>query len=315
MSQSNISTWLQFALQQMAAESYLDQLASGRQLKDILKDGNNDIRVIPSEQFSGKTRFTDQLTSYFVPAPGSSPRYQIVDHHANDATGFSATLLFDTQTQTHTLSFRSTEFLQQVDGGDRERDGFGADLEISSDGFAFGQLVAMEDYYQSLKASGKLPAGAVLNVTGYSLGGHLATIFTELHTNEVNHAYTFNGAGRGHITGTGATEVERMQGMLDLLRQVLFNPDAGLPHVADAGNNSRYLAAVSLAGQPFSPFTSETTLGGAGTSTPMRGIAGQSKWRPRPTTPMESVVFPARWEPVPHSPRSRSSMGWPRPEI
>lgn len=87
MSQSNISTWLQFALQQMAAESYLDQLASGRQLKDILTDGNNDIRVIPPEQFSGKTRFTDQLTSYFVPTPGSSPRYQIIDHHANDATG------------------------------------------------------------------------------------------------------------------------------------------------------------------------------------------------------------------------------------
>ena len=130
MSQGNISIWLQFALQQMAAESYLDQLASGRQLKDILTDGNNDIRAIPPEQFSGKTRFTDQLTSYFVPAPGSSARYQIVDHHANDATGFSATLMKDFNIGQYTLSFRSTESAPAVQGGDRERDLFGADAEF-----------------------------------------------------------------------------------------------------------------------------------------------------------------------------------------
>jgi len=201
MNQSNISRWLQFALQQMAAESYLDQLASGRQLKDILTDGNNDIRVIPPEQFSGKTRFTDQLTSYFVPAPGSSARYQIVDHHANDATGFSATLMHDTQTGEYTLSFRSLEYQYQVDGGDWERDGLpGAAGEITLDGFALAQLVSMEKYYRELKANPmKLPTGAVLNVTGYSLGGHLATVFTELHANEITATYTFSGAGRGRM--------------------------------------------------------------------------------------------------------------------
>lgn len=149
MSQSNISTWLQFALQQMAAESYLDQLASGRQLEDILTDGNNDIRVIPPEQFSGKTRFTNQLISYFVPTPGSSARYQIVDHHANDSTGFSATLMRDTTTGEYTLSFRSTEYQNQVQGGDWERDGVAAaDGEIGRYGFALAQLVSMEKYYQ-----------------------------------------------------------------------------------------------------------------------------------------------------------------------
>src|SRR5205085_12116707 len=121
-SESNISPWVKYGLPQMAAESYLDQLASGRQLKDILTDGNNDIRVIPSEQFSGKTRFTDQLTSYFVPAPGSSARYQIIDHHANDATGFSATLMRDSTTGEYTLSFRSLEYQNQAMGGDWERD-------------------------------------------------------------------------------------------------------------------------------------------------------------------------------------------------
>jgi len=130
MSLSNISVWLQFALQQMAAESYLDQLASGRPLKDILTDGNNDIRVIPPEQFSGVTRFTDQLTSYFVSPSGSPARYQIVHHHANDATGFSATLMFDNQTQSYTLSFRSLEYQEKkmghstFGGGKREHSTF-----------------------------------------------------------------------------------------------------------------------------------------------------------------------------------------------
>lgn len=278
MSPSSISIWLQFAIQQMAAESYLDQLASGRQLKDILTDGNNNIRVIRPEQFSGKTRFTDQLISYFVPAPGSSARYQIVDHHANDATGFSATLikdLSDSTGKTFTLSFRSTEYQNQVDGGDWERDGvfaapltFAADGEIGADGFAFGQLAAMENYYLQLTTSGVLPTGATLNVTGYSLGSHLATIFTELHVNDPDivfgHTYTFNGAGRGHITGPGATEAARIDGMLDLLREVLINPDAGVSHVVNGLTNPRYLAAAGLTGQPFTPFTSETTLGGAG---------------------------------------------------
>jgi Ca2+-binding RTX toxin-like protein len=269
----------------MAAETYLDGIALSNDADIItrLKLGNNSpISNDPdNSNLSGKTRFVDltdvpnasQLTGS---AQAFVNRYDIIDHHANDATGFSATLLYDTQTSSYTLSFRSTEFRTQANGGDRERDGlfaapltFAADGEIGADGFAFGQLAAMENYYLELTTSGTLPVGATLNVTGYSLGGHLATIFTELHANDPDivfgHTYTFNGAGRGHITGPGVTEAARIDGMLDLLREVLFNPDDGVPHVVNANMNSRYLAAAGLAGQPFTPFTSETTLGGAGT--------------------------------------------------
>ena len=193
---ANIKTWLDFAIQQMAAESYLDQFTvEGRQLTLVLADGNNDIRKVSPDQFLGKTRFVD-LDPQTVPnaneitgsAQAFVARYQIEDHHANDASGFSATLMKDTTTGEYTLSFRSTEYSLQADGGDRERDGAaGADGELSGNGFAFGQLAAMEAYYQSLKSSGTLPAGAVLNVTGYSLGGHLATVFTEMHATEVTH--------------------------------------------------------------------------------------------------------------------------------
>ncbi|MFZ1804520.1 MAG: hypothetical protein WAU05_11400, partial [Nitrospira sp.] len=216
---TNITTWLDFAIQQMAAESYLDQfVVQGVSLQQVLVDGNNDRRVVPLDQFTGKTQLTDLQAQVFT------QRYQILDHHANDATGFSATLMFDTQTNSYTLSFRSTESASATEGGDRERDLFGADAEVGASGFAFGQLAAMEQYYQSLKAEGKLPTGAVLNVTGFSLGGHLATVFTELHASEVNHTYIFNGAGRGHVPGAVpglSAEENRIQDMLTYFRSVL----------------------------------------------------------------------------------------------
>lgn len=273
MSQSNISTWLQFALQQMAAESYLDQLLSGRQLKEILTDGNNDIRVIPSEQFLGKTRFTDQLISYFVTPPGSSPRYQVIDHHASDATGFSATLIRDQTTGEYTLSFRSVEYQDQAEGGDWERDGRdGAAGEVATQGFAFGQLVSMERYYRELKASGKLPENAVLNVTGYSLGAHLATVFTELHVAEIQHTYTFNGAGRGHISGgtAGLSEAERIREMLDVLEFNLLqlDPEGSMFRSGSSGNvqtDARYQAALLTTKEIYTTTISTLPPGEIGT--------------------------------------------------
>jgi hypothetical protein len=168
---------------------------------------NNPLLNDPNDPtLDGATRFVDlagvpnasQITGS---AQAFVAQYQIIDHHANDATGFSATLLKDTTSNTYTLSFRSTEYQNQVDGGDWERDGLpGAAGEIALDGFALAQLVSMERYYQELKTSGTLPVGATLNVTGYSLGGHLATVFTELHANEIAATYAFDGAGRGRMS-------------------------------------------------------------------------------------------------------------------
>ena len=236
MPQNNVSTWLKFALQQMAAESYLDRTAD---LTEILTDGNNDRRIIPLDQFTGKTRFTDLQAEAFV------QQYQILDHHANDATGFSATLMRDTTTGEYTLSFRSTESAPAVHGGDRERDLFGADVEIGASGFAFGQLAAMEEYFarlkQGMKSDGTVDAalqaffatpGHTINVTGFSLGGHLATVFTELHDAEVNQTYLFNAAGRGHVPGAVpglAAEENRISDMLAYFRSVLDDPDAADP--------------------------------------------------------------------------------------
>ncbi|BFU95945.1 MAG: hypothetical protein NTNFB02_26670 [Nitrospira sp.] len=240
MPQSDINVWLQFALQQMAAESYLGgiDLNNAEQVKTQLRLGNN-----PSGfPETGTTRFTGTITQG-LQAQSFVEHFQILDHHANDATGFSATLMRERDTNNFTLSFRSTESRNQRDGGDYERDGVnlplftGADGEILTQGFAFGQLTAMEQYYQTT-VKGLLPVGAVLNVTGYSLGAHLATVFTELHGLEITssfsfgHAYTFNGPGRGEFSGgpqAETVEAERIREMVARLTQVMNDPMAGIP--------------------------------------------------------------------------------------
>ena len=242
MPQSDTSTWLKFALQQMAAESYLDNidLHNPEEVTRFLLLGNN------REGFpeTGFTRFTGTLAQ--GQAKDFVQRYQIVDHHANDATGFSATLLKDTTTNTYTLSFRSLEYQNQVDGGDWERDGQGgAAGEIAGSGFALGQLVSMERYFSDLQ-QGKLTNGAIdpalqaffatqsntINVSGYSLGGHLATIFTVLHESRVNHTYIFNGAGIGQVGGVTPvlTEDIRIQQLIDAMdaKFVEFDPSGNL---------------------------------------------------------------------------------------
>ena len=236
---TQIRTWLDFALQQMAAESYIDRFLSGELALDrILKMGNNNLLGDQSgtEVLPGNTRMTTLQAQQFT------QRYLIIDHHANDATGFSATLLKDTTINTYTLSIRSLEYQNQVDGGDWQRDGLpGAAGEIAGTGFALGQLVSMERYYRELKADPtKLPPGAILNVTGYSLGGHLATVFTQLHANEIASTYTFNGAGRGGINGgpSGLSETERIREMLQFAEdQILdWNPTGDVFRGGNEGN-------------------------------------------------------------------------------
>lgn len=241
-----IQTWYDFVLQQMAAESYLDKskkfggaldtdvvLMLGSNNPDYPQNGQ--IPTPTTDILLGATRMTATQAADFT------TRYEIISHLPNTASGFSGTLLFDNQTRQYTLSFRSTEYRNQVDGGDWERDGLpGADGEIQGYGFAIAQIDAMEKYYAELKSSGLLPAGAVLNVTGYSLSGHLATVFSELHQSEINQTYTFNAAGRGQITGSIAQ-------MLDYYRAVLQDPTRGLVDLKPEFQ-SYYTAAIAASG-------------------------------------------------------------------
>ncbi|WP_459873690.1 hypothetical protein, partial [Endothiovibrio diazotrophicus] len=183
-------------------------------------------------------------------------RYQVIDHRPNDHTGFSATLLLDTQTGQYTLSFRSTEYSLERNGGDFQRDTVGADTGINDEGFAFAQIDSMQRYWEELTADGGVLAGGQrINVTGYSLGGHLATVFTELHSERVLHTYVFNSPGRGlYSDGT-------LEEMFAYYREVLERPYLAYSELTGAGADpsdsdltrytNLYLAADALEGQPF----------------------------------------------------------------
>jgi hypothetical protein len=133
---ADIKTWLDFAIQQMAAEAYLDQFTEqGRELRLVLRDGNNDIRKVGEDQFAGQTRFVDLVgvpTASHWQRPGFCYPISNCRSPANDAT---ASLRPTVRYSSYTLSFRSAEYKDQVDGGDYERDGAnglftGADGEI-----------------------------------------------------------------------------------------------------------------------------------------------------------------------------------------
>ncbi len=212
MPNTNIKQLYGYILQQMAAESYFEgnELNSIEEIKKQLylganregyKTNNTDL----NEGYPGYTRMTKQQADEFLdkfkivhqwsdnPTPtGKRPLPEGIDGkpklNAGDLlanTGLSATLIQDKATGAFTLAIRSTEFRDWSKGGDGERDKAGADIEsIATKGFALAQLAALEQYYEWLKNNGKLPASAQLNVTGYSLGGHLATVFTEIHRSD-----------------------------------------------------------------------------------------------------------------------------------
>ena len=253
---TNIDTWYNFVLQQMAAESNLNlstKFGGVLDIPNILMYGSNN----PSFQggltpttpiLDGATRMTVTQAEDFL------NRYEIISHLPNTASGFSGTLMRERATGAYTIAFRSTEYLNANQGGDWERDGLpGADGEILLKGFALGQIASMESYYEHLQRGESYDAtsgqwvndpalvdfkskfgadgtGGVLNVSGYSLSGNLASVFTALHP-EVSQTYVYNAAGLGKI-GQGD-----LQAMVTDLRARLAA--AGI-NVSDPSNANLY---------------------------------------------------------------------------
>ena len=160
-----IADYLKYADLQMAAEAFIrnpetGELATGSDVIALLKRGNNH-----------SSKFTETQAQAFV------NQWEVLDQEANTDTGFSGTLFKNRDTKELILSFRSTEFID-----DAIRDNASTNkLEINNTGFAWGQIRDMEAWYQSLSENGGPLEGKNFSVTGYSLGGHLATVFNSLH--------------------------------------------------------------------------------------------------------------------------------------
>ena len=145
--------------------------------------------------------------------------WEIVSHLPNTSSGFSGTLFrvkaengipnTNLKNGDLVLSFRSTEFVE-----DYIHDNIATNThEIADKGWAFGQISDMEQWFQSLKNAKLIGENQQITVTGYSLGGHLATAFHILHQDEnlINNTFTFNGAGVGSMGGDEITTKEELQ--------------------------------------------------------------------------------------------------------
>ena len=169
---NDIATYLKFANVQMAAEALygLDIATPGTLFKNVID---------PLVLTRGNTRSSKFTTTQ---AAEFADDWTVVEHISNTETGFSGTLLRARRSDAArgivagelVMSFRSTEFAD-----DWARDSVATnDMEIKQKGWAFGQIADMEKWYAHLRTSYGADftnAGNQFSVTGYSLGGHLAT--------------------------------------------------------------------------------------------------------------------------------------------
>ena len=145
---SRITEWLEFALAQHAAESYLHDEGRRQSLlfdpqSDAALDprlvlGANHFRFVEQNDAADVARSTTQLPRELLKM--FNERWLIVAHRPNSASGLSATLLKNRITNEFTISFRSAEAKDADQGGDVERDSSrGANGRIGSTGFALAQ--------------------------------------------------------------------------------------------------------------------------------------------------------------------------------
>ena len=234
---------LQFLLAQVAAESYLDGVHDGESLQSLYVQGANHYTLYEELKLRGELGMTQSTSLMWQ---DFSDTWEIVSHQKNTASGFSGTLMRNKVTGEYTISFRSTESKGEDDGGDVDRDSaLGANGQIKDDGFAWGQIRDMQAFYQSLSAEGSehydatfsahMASQGQLNVTGYSLGGHLAQVFTQLNYNGVLHTYTINGAGMGTINNIpeGQNLGPQLQGLMDTFNQILDGPLAAIDSIGE----------------------------------------------------------------------------------
>lgn len=211
----NAATLLEFANLQVAAEALYGKQKSQPDWKDNVVNAEKDsgknnkkkgVVEISEEDLTYGNNHTSKFTD--TQAKEFAQKWEIVSHVANTGTGFSGTLFRATEKAASTetgikegdlvIFFRSTEFID-----DSAHDNQATNtLEIKNKGWAFGQIADMEKWVQSLRADGFIGEGKEVSVTGYSLGGHLATAFNILHNYDksdikVKQTFTFNGAGVG----------------------------------------------------------------------------------------------------------------------
>jgi hypothetical protein len=229
---------MKFVNLQMAAEAFLvdanDNPLSDTAYTDALKRGND-----------RNSKFTNSQAQIFA------NHWAVVAQKPNTPTGFIGTLFKCIQDDPATgakagelvLSFRSTEFL---DDAARDNQATNA-MEITESGWAFGQIRDMQAWFQQLAADPAMLQGKTFSVTGYSLGGHLATAFNILHPEVI----AINGARAGEIRMDGNRITWPEKGRNLVGRKAIQNRVAYKIHLLVKMALTRIHTTIKIAGSLF----------------------------------------------------------------
>lgn len=211
-----------YTLLQIAAESFLKDTNRGDPAQPPTGSGSFDLTPF---MLTRGNLHSSRMTA--TQAAKFASEWVVLSHQPTTSTGFSGTLFKykgDADAQLGltpgmlVVSLRSTEFIE-----DTARDNQATNvLELSQGGWAFGQSADMRAWFNAARTANKNDFDAVggkVDVTGYSLGGALATALYSLYPEAINKVYTFNGAGVGTLKADLGTILDRF----DSARQVGSN--------------------------------------------------------------------------------------------
>ena len=262
-----LAACLKYAELQTAAEAFLVDERNGK-----IREGPRQALIDGNRR---GTRFTRLRAAEFA------EHWIALDQTAAPATDFGGTLFKCIRDDPATgamagelvMSFRGTELIGDAGQGD---DATSAS-QLKTIGSAWDRVCDMEAWYQSLRNRRLLQPGQDFAVTGYGLGGHLATIFSLLHGPTAPAAdragirlvVTFSGAGAsGFDDGTGPDNQFEAASRTRLVQPLIvghaiegFGDTHSLVSIVDSLNVQNALLQMLPVGQRSSDEAAETLNG------------------------------------------------------
>ena len=176
---ATIKDYLDYA--ELAQVSYINGLTAGMFQASYNVSIDGQVKNILLNEFS-QTQANNFSNRYKVLA--TSQQYDIGNY-----SSFEAVLFLDTQTGKKVMAIR----------GSQEVTDYLLDAGLGLGGLIYGQNVSLNNFYDALVADNKLSITDKIDVTGHSLGGYLAQLFTAEHPYAINNAYTYNAPGIGGL--------------------------------------------------------------------------------------------------------------------
>ncbi|PHQ88409.1 MAG: hypothetical protein COB42_08935, partial [Sulfurimonas sp.] len=167
-------------------KEYLDQAELAQVAYGNFSLGTPSIDKLMSDKVGLSTKQADVF----------SKRYRVLatadSYGIGNSSGFDAVLFYDKDNNKYVMSIRGTELTSLAD--------IYSDILLIKNGVAYDQTNDLSLFYETLISNNVLSSTDNLDVTGHSLGGVLAQVFSATNPDVVNNTYTYNAPGIGGLT-------------------------------------------------------------------------------------------------------------------